>query len=97
MEESPRDLRVSSILRGCFIGGVAAVYGWAFKLPQASPAYWLLVSAGLQVIVIVLRRVVPPDVQPRVMYVFELIVDGATVLAFALGVFGAILRRGMDV
>ena len=55
-----------------------------------------LVAAGLQLAVLVLRRVVPPEQMPEAMHVFELLVDGGTILAFALGVYGGILRTPAD-
>ena len=52
----------------------------------------LLIAAGVQIMVIALRRFVPADRLPQAMYVFEYIADGVTVLLFALGVFGGIAR-----
>jgi hypothetical protein len=88
-EETPRQMRLSSRLRGVFITALIAGYGWLFNLPQASLAELLLVSAALQAVVILLRRWVPADNFPQAMFVFEMIVDGVTVLLFALGVFGS--------
>ena len=72
-----------------FITALIAGYGWLFNLPQASLAELLLVSAALQAVVILLRRWVPAYISPQAMFVFEMIVDGVTVLLFALGVFGS--------
>ena len=89
-EETPRQMRLSSRLRGVFITVLIAGYGWLFNLPQASLAELLLVSAALQAVVILLRRWVPADNFPQAMFVFEMLVDGVTVLLFALGVFGSL-------
>jgi hypothetical protein len=67
-------------------------YTYVMNQPGASMTSTLLVAAGLQVVVIVIRRVVAVEAQPFVMYVFELLVDAATVLLFALGVFGGLIR-----
>ena len=88
-EETPRQMRVSSRVRGVIITALIAGYGWLFNLPQTSLAELLLVSAVLQVVVILLRRWVPADNFPQAMFIFEMIVDGVTVLLFALGVFGS--------
>ncbi|HET9862520.1 MAG TPA: hypothetical protein VFP37_03695 [Steroidobacteraceae bacterium] len=85
-------MRLSSRVRGLIITALIAGYGWMFHQPQASSTELLLVGAALQVIVLLLRRWVPADVQPQAMYVFELVADGITVLLFALGVFGGIVR-----
>jgi hypothetical protein len=82
-------MRLSSRLRGVIITALIAGYGWLFNLPQASLAELLLVSAALQAVVILLRRWVPADNFPQAMFIFEMIVDGVTVLLFALGVFGS--------
>jgi len=83
-------MRLSSRVRGVFITALIAGYGWLFNLPQTSLAELLLVSAALQALVILLRRWVPPDNFPQAMFLFEMIVDGVTVLLFALGVFGSL-------
>jgi uncharacterized membrane protein (DUF441 family) len=92
LEDSPREMRISSRVRGVFITALIAGYGWVLHEPQASFTELLLVGAVLQVTVLLLRRWVPRDVQPQAMYVFELIVDGVTVLCFAMGVLGGIAR-----
>ena len=56
----------------------------------------LLVGAAIQLSVILLRRFVPPANLPLTLYVFELIVDAATVFMFALGVYGGILKVAYD-
>lgn len=93
---SPRELRLSSQVRGIIIGALALAFGFLTRQPGASLTYALLIAAGLQVLVILIRRLVPPGVQPMALYVFELLADAATVLLFALGAFGGILRHGMS-
>ena len=39
----------------------------------------ILVAAGFQVAVIVIRRIVPANAQPKALYIFELIADGVHV------------------
>lgn len=96
-DDSPREMRLSSRVRGVAITALIAAYGWLFNLPQASLAGLLLVSAALQVAVILLRRWVPADSFPQAMFVFEMIVDGVTVLLFALGVFGSFHQMPAEV
>ena len=78
--------------RGLIIAVMIAAYSYVMNQPGASMTSTLLIAAGLQVVVIVIRRVVSVEAQPFVMYVFELLVDAATVLLFALGVFGGLIR-----
>jgi hypothetical protein len=92
--ESPRHLRLSSAVRAVIIGVLIAAYAFALRLPGASLALTLLIAAGLQVAVLILRKFVPTYLMPQALHVFELLVDGVTVLLFALGVFGGMLRFG---
>ena len=91
MDES-RDLRISSSMRGAFIAGLALVYSLLSNQPGVSLKATLLVAAGLQLVVIVIRRLVPAGELPRAIYIFEMIADGVTVLLFAVGVFGSIAK-----
>lgn len=84
--------RLGDGVRGTIIGVMIAAYAYVMNQPGASLTASLLAAAGLQLVVIVLRRVVPPESLPSVMYVFELLVDAVTVLLFALGVFGGLIR-----
>jgi hypothetical protein len=84
--------RFSSGGRGVAIAALIAFYGWFMRAPASSSSVSLLAAAGLQVLVIALRRLVPADRLPLAMYVFEYIADGVTVLLFALGVFGGLAR-----
>lgn len=94
--EITRELRFSSTLRGVIIAALLGLYGYVTHQPGTSFAYMLLIAAGLQVVVLLLRRLVPPDQLPGVLGIFELLVDAATVFLFALGVFGGILSQGYD-
>jgi hypothetical protein len=85
-------MRIDTRVRGVVITALIAGYGFLFKQPQGSFAEVLLIGAALQVLVIMLRRWIPPEGQPTAMYFFEMIADGITVLMFALGVFGSINR-----
>jgi hypothetical protein len=84
--------RFSSGGRGVFIAVLIGIYGWMTREPAGSLTVSLLFAAGVQLVVIALRRFVPADRLPQAMYVFEYIADGVTVLLFALGVFGGIAR-----
>ena len=70
MDEHPREMRISSNVRGVVITALIAAYGWLFKQPEASFTQMLLVGAALQLVVICLRRFVPPDRLPQAMNVF---------------------------
>ena len=85
--------RISSTIRGIAIGALAAGYAWLTNQSAGSLAIWLLIAAILQGLVLLLRKFVPPPLLPQAMYLFELFADAATVLLFALGVFGEILRH----
>lgn len=78
--------------RGVVIAVMIAFYGWFMHVPTGSGSVSLLAAAGVQLLVIALRRFVPADRLPQALYVFEFVADGVTVLLFALGVFGGIAR-----
>jgi len=84
--------RFSSGGRGVVIAAMIAFYGWFMHVPAGSSRVSLLAAAGVQLLVITLRRFVPADRLPQALYVFEYIADGVTVLLFALGIFGGIWR-----
>ncbi len=92
VDPSPRELRLSSTVRGLIIGGLVGAYAFLLHRPGASFAVALLIAAGLQLAVMLLRKFVPPYLMPQALHVFEVLVDGATVLLFALGVFGGALE-----
>lgn len=96
MEETPRQMRLGTAVRGTIIGVLLIAYGLLFGRDGASFTECLLVAAGLQFLVLLLRKLVPPEVLPQALYVFELLVDGVTVLLFAMGVYGGILRVGAE-
>jgi len=85
---TPRRLDSSS--RGWFIAGFLAVYGFFLHQPGASKEVLFLVGAALQLAIILIRRFVPAESRAAALYVYEYVADGASVLLFALGVFGGI-------
>lgn len=85
-----REQRFSSAGRGVVIAALIGIYGWITREPAGSLTGSLLIAAGVQIVVLALRRLVPADRLPQAMYVFEFVADGVTVLLFALGVFGRI-------
>jgi hypothetical protein len=90
--QAERELRLGSAARGVIIGALMAFYYYVTHQAGATLTVTLLVAAALQVAVLLLRRFVPGYLQAQVIHLFELLVDAATVLLFALGVFGGILR-----
>ena len=92
-----RDLRRGAAFRSLVIATMIAAYGWFMHQPTASFTQSFLIGIALQVILIILRRFVPPERLPRVMYAFETVADGITVLLFALGVLGGIWRLPQEV
>ena len=92
MHDLPRNLRIASWIRGVFIGALIAFYGWFVKAPEGSLTKMFVIGAGVQLLIIVLRRFLPPDAAPQAQYIFEMIADAVTVLTFALGVFGGLAR-----
>jgi hypothetical protein len=94
--DSPRPERLGSWFRGVVIAVMIVAYGWLVGSPQGSFAQMLVAGAGLQLLVIVVRKMLPPGAQPQAQYVFEFVADGVTVLLFALGVFGSIARASID-
>jgi hypothetical protein len=87
----------SSLYRGILIALCIGGYAWVFKQPGASFTQMFLVGIGLQLLALAVRRLVPPDRLPHALYVFDLLVDGATVFVFALGVYGGILQMPSDI
>lgn len=90
-------MRLSDPTRGIFIAGLVGAYAWVFKQPAASLTWSFLAAAGIQLIVILLRRFAPPARLPVALYLFELAADAVTVFMFALGVYGGILKLSYDV
>jgi hypothetical protein len=90
-------MRLSSTARGIIIALLIGAYSWVFRQPAASMTWTLLVGAAIQLVVILLRRFVPPDNLPLALYVTELVADAVTVFMFALGVYGGILKLSYDV
>jgi hypothetical protein len=90
-------MRRSSAFRGVFIALLLAGYAWAFHQPGATLTQTFLIGIALQLLIFGLRRFVPAANLSAAMYVFELLVDGATVLLFALGVYGGILHLPTDI
>jgi hypothetical protein len=95
--ETTRQLRLSSTTRGILIAVLIGFYSYVMDHPGASFTASLLVAAGLQVGVLLLRRFVTPDLLPQAMYLLEMLADAATVFLFALGVYGGMLRYGLEV
>jgi len=92
----PTPAKISETTRGIFIAVLIAGYAWLFHQPAAAFKESLLLGAALQLALICVRRFVPPEAQPRMMELAVLLVDGVTVLLFALGVFGGILHMPAD-
>jgi hypothetical protein len=86
----PRDWRRGAAFRSFVIAALLGIYAWVAGQPRESFAKLLLVAVALQVGVLVLQKFVPPSQLPKALYVYELLIDGATVLLFALAVFGGI-------
>lgn len=95
--DSPRRIRGSSQLRGFFIAVLLAAYG--FMVSQGSQFFVasLLIAAGLQIAILLGRRFAPAYLLPQVIDLLELLADAATVLLFALGIFGAIASHNLEV
>jgi hypothetical protein len=85
-----RDMRRGATFRGFVIAALIGAYGWFMHQPSASFTSSFLVAIVLQLGLIFLKRFVPPEQLPRVLYAYETVADGVTVLLFALGVFGGI-------
>lgn len=94
--EETRQLRISSTLRSVIIVALIGFYSYVMNHPGASFTGALLIAAGLQVAVLLLRRLVSPALLPQAMYLLELLIDAATVFLFALGVYGGVLKYGLD-
>lgn len=90
MIETPKQMRLSSTVRGVLIGLLFAGYALIVGQPGASFAASLLIAIALQIAVLVSRRFVAADNQPTVMFVCELVADGLTIFLFALGVYGGL-------
>lgn len=95
--ETARQLRLTSTTRGIIIAVLIGACSYVMDQPGASFTLSLLVAAGLQAGVLLLRRFVSPDSLPQAMYLLEMVADAATVFLFALGVYGGILNHGLEV
>jgi hypothetical protein len=96
MDLTPTQMRRSSIYRGLLIALCIGGYAWVFDTPGASFTQMFLVGVGLQLLALAVRRFVPPERLPFAQYVLDLLIDGATVFVFALGVYGGILNVPFD-
>jgi hypothetical protein len=85
-----RDLRRGSVFRGLVIAVMVAAYGWFMHQPGTSFRTSFLIAIALQVVLILLKRIVPHDQLPQALYAYETFADGVTVPLFARGVFGGI-------
>ena len=85
-----RDLRRGAAFRSLVIAAMIAAYGWFLHQPSSSFKLSFLVAAALQLVLIVLKRLVPAGQLPQALYAYETVADGITVLLFALGVLGGI-------
>ena len=90
MDDSPQQERLASWMRGVFIAGLIIAYGWFIGHPQGSFAQMFAVGAAMQILVIVVRKLVPAQQHASAQNIFEIVADGVTVLVFALGVIGGI-------
>jgi len=99
MNETPeaRDVRRGAAFRSFMIGTLIAAYAWFMHQPAASFRWSFLIAIALQIVLIVLKRVVPYDQLPKVLDAYETVADGVTVLMFALGVFGGIVNLPREV
>jgi hypothetical protein len=96
MDLTPAQMRRSSLYRAVLIALCIGGYAWVFHKPEASFSQMFLVGVLLQGLALLVRRFVPADRLPHAMYVLDLLIDGATVLVFALGVYGGVLRIPSD-
>lgn len=94
---TPRQMRFNSTLRGIVIAVLLAAYGWTANIGGASFMSSLLIAAGLQIAILLSRRFLPDYLLPQVIDTLELLADAATVLLFALGVFGGILSYNSEI
>ena len=85
-----RDLRRGAAFRSAVIAVMVALYGWFMHLPAAPLKQTFLIAAALQLLLIVLKRLVPADQLPQALNTYETVADGITVLLFAVGVLGRI-------
>ncbi len=90
MDDSPHQERLGSWTRGVFIAALIVAYGWFIGHPQGSFAQMFVAGAAIQILVILVRRLLPTQWRAQAQYIFELVADGVTVLVFALGVIGGI-------
>jgi len=89
-------MRLGSAHRGLLIAVLIGFYSWLFKRPQASFTEMFLIGAGVQLAVIAMRKFVPPSELPRALDMLETLADGVTVLLFAIGIYGGIVRMPAD-
>lgn len=91
-EETPeeRDMRRGAAYRSAVIALMVSFYGGFLHLPSAPFKQSFLIAAALQLLLIVLKRLVPADRLPQALNAYETVADGITVLLFAVGVLGRI-------
>ena len=94
---TPRQMRFNSTLRGFVIAALLGAYGLMVNLGSQFFTASMLIAAGLQVAILLARRFVPDYLQPQVVDLIELLADAATVLLFALGIFGGIASYNLEI
>ena len=90
MDQTPHPERLASWWRGIFIAALIVAYGWFVGHPEGSFAKMFVAGAAIQILLILVRKLLPALWSAQAQYVFELLADGVTVLVFALGVIGGI-------
>lgn len=94
---TPRQMRWNSWLRGTFIAVLIGAYALVVSSGSQFFVPSLLIGAGLQIAILLGRRFAPDYLLPQVIDTLELLADAATVLLFALGVFGAIASHNLEI
>lgn len=79
-------------MRGIIIATLIILYCCFIGQPLNSFARMFVAGAAIQILIIVVRKLVPAQHLGQAQYVFEVVADGVTVLVFALGVVGEITR-----
>ncbi len=96
MYDISRKERLNSWTRGTVIAVLIVGYGWLVGYPQGTATGLFVAGVVVQLLVILVRKLLPANVRPQAQDIFELLADGVTVLVFALGVFGAIARISVN-
>ena len=73
MDDTPRKQRLNSWTRGTVIAVLIVGYGWFVGQPQGSSGRMFIAGVVVQLLVILVRKLLPANLRPQAQDIFELL------------------------